>query len=340
MPHINIRCETAGAGVKGTTTLDVVRVDAEDDGSFTAVTNHWPIADDARARPCPYCESTDLRVDRYQTTCQSCGGVFVTGAQHDAKVTAAAMKAYQGMPRNLSNRSKPGEKPEWTVGNEAFYLFSDDFEVDVCLRLCGDFRDEEHRRQYAQMLARKLNFATKPEAADSPADSPGECCCAEFRADLARSRARHPGNARMFDGLLGELHELKRAYEGDGDVRAEAFDVATVAYRIATEGDAGGNTKVGCIPDWMGWGSAAPSDPALPGAEVSVYDLPGGASLERVAQRHGPARWAVRASGNVMARDGTFECEPIPSKRDDAFLERCRFESAAEAYRVWASAQA
>src|SRR5690606_8291269 len=63
-----------------------------------------------------------------------------------------------------------------------------------------------------------------------------------FIADLARSRAKYPGNTRMFDGLMGEVDELRRAYGGDGDIRAEAFDVAVCAYRIATEGDAGGNT--------------------------------------------------------------------------------------------------
>lgn len=64
----------------------------------------------------------------------------------------------------------------------------------------------------------------------------------EFLADLERSRTKYPQNGHMFDGLIGELHELRRAYGGDGDVRAEAFDVAVCAYRIATEGDAGGNS--------------------------------------------------------------------------------------------------
>jgi hypothetical protein len=84
----------------------------------------------------------------------------------------------------------------------------------------------------------------------------------EFVADLERSRAKHPGIKRMFDGLLGEVHELKRAYHGDGDVRAEAFDVAVRAYRIATEGDDGNNTKTHHVPDWMAWSEAAPAQPA------------------------------------------------------------------------------
>lgn len=66
----------------------------------------------------------------------------------------------------------------------------------------------------------------------------------EFLDDLARSRNKYPGIARMFDGLMGEVDELRRAYNGDGDIRAEAFDVAVCAYRIATEGDDGGNTML------------------------------------------------------------------------------------------------
>lgn len=68
-----------------------------------------------------------------------------------------------------------------------------------------------------------------------------EQALADFLANLQRSRTKYPMNARMFDGLMGEVDELRRAYHGDGDVRAEAFDVAVCAFRIATEGDAGGN---------------------------------------------------------------------------------------------------
>lgn len=66
----------------------------------------------------------------------------------------------------------------------------------------------------------------------------------DFMADLARSINKYPQNNRMFDGLMGEVDELRRAYSGDGDVTAEAFDVAVCAFRIATEGDAGGNTTL------------------------------------------------------------------------------------------------
>ena len=70
----------------------------------------------------------------------------------------------------------------------------------------------------------------------------------EFLADLIRSRTKYPNNARMWDGLIGEVDELSRAYAGDGDIRSEAFDVAVCAFRIATEGDAGGNIKLAPRP--------------------------------------------------------------------------------------------
>ena len=42
LPRINIRCECHDGKIRGTTYLKVVRVEQEDDGSFTAVTDHWP----------------------------------------------------------------------------------------------------------------------------------------------------------------------------------------------------------------------------------------------------------------------------------------------------------
>jgi len=41
-PAINIKCETKGPNATGTTTLNVVRVEQQDDGSYTAVTDYWP----------------------------------------------------------------------------------------------------------------------------------------------------------------------------------------------------------------------------------------------------------------------------------------------------------
>jgi hypothetical protein len=42
LPKLNIRCETRDGLVHGTTRPNVIRVEQEDDGSYTAVTDHWP----------------------------------------------------------------------------------------------------------------------------------------------------------------------------------------------------------------------------------------------------------------------------------------------------------
>ena len=42
VPVINIRCETVSDGIKGSTYLNVIGVEQEDDSSFTVVTDHWP----------------------------------------------------------------------------------------------------------------------------------------------------------------------------------------------------------------------------------------------------------------------------------------------------------
>lgn len=42
VPVLNIKCEAITKGIIGATNLKVIRVDAEDDGSFTAVTDYWP----------------------------------------------------------------------------------------------------------------------------------------------------------------------------------------------------------------------------------------------------------------------------------------------------------
>ncbi len=42
LPKINIVCETRDGGVIGSTCLNVIRVEQEDDGSLTAVTDFWP----------------------------------------------------------------------------------------------------------------------------------------------------------------------------------------------------------------------------------------------------------------------------------------------------------
>lgn len=41
-PRINVKCETVNDGITGSAFLKVIRVEQEDDGSLTAVIDHWP----------------------------------------------------------------------------------------------------------------------------------------------------------------------------------------------------------------------------------------------------------------------------------------------------------
>lgn len=50
--------------------------------------------------------------------------------------------------------------------------------------------------------------------------------------------------------------------------------------------------------------------------------------IARYGQMEGPDKWAVQAGSNVLNKQGGWEWEPQPSSRDDAYLERCRFDSA------------
>lgn len=45
----------------------------------------------------------------------------------------------------------------------------------------------------------------------------------------------------------------------------------------------------------------------------------------------GHGKWAVRSGGQCFNKQGEWEYEPLPSSRDDEFLERCRFNSFIEA---------
>ena len=42
LPIVHINCETKSNGLIGSTSLPVIRVELNDDGSYTAVTNYWP----------------------------------------------------------------------------------------------------------------------------------------------------------------------------------------------------------------------------------------------------------------------------------------------------------
>jgi hypothetical protein len=60
-------------------------------------------------------------------------------------------------------------------------------------------------------------------------------------------------------------------------------------------------------------------------------------TIESVARPDGPDRFAIRRGGAVLAKDGEWEYEPIPSSRDDDFFARCRYDSLEEATAFYAN---
>lgn len=78
-----------------------------------------------------------------------------------------------------------------------------------------------------------------------------------------------------------------------------------------------------------------------PGVAVQSYALEDGCTIERCVQRKDPnslrppVLWAVRSTFGVLSREGEFEYEPLPSSRSEDFLQRCRFDSAQEAFDAW-----
>ena len=87
--------------------------------------------------------------------------------------------------------------------------------------------------------------------------------------------------------------------------------------------------------------------PNLPGGileslSVDTYNLEHWGTLidvqlGRVRQLPGiPDKWAIREMGLCLNKRGKWEIEPIPSSRTAAFLKRCRWNTAEEAYEFWA----
>lgn len=80
-------------------------------------------------------------------------------------------------------------------------------------------------------------------------------------------------------------------------------------------------------------GACSPKEPQ-PGAIISGYTITegfDGVKVERAQQMAGPAKWAVRRSGNVLSRSGEWDWEPTPSSRTHEWLSEHRFDTASEA---------
>lgn len=62
--------------------------------------------------------------------------------------------------------------------------------------------------------------------------------------------------------------------------------------------------------------------------------------LERRRQSVGPDRWSISNGVCVWTRNAQWEHEPIPSPRDDAYLERARYATVDDARAWWAESAA
>ena len=49
--------------------------------------------------------------------------------------------------------------------------------------------------------------------------------------------------------------------------------------------------------------------------------------IQTAKQINGTVKFAVRQSGYCLSKSGKWEYEPMPSSRDEEFLESCRFDS-------------
>jgi len=54
-------------------------------------------------------------------------------------------------------------------------------------------------------------------------------------------------------------------------------------------------------------------------------------TIRRMGQISGPDKFSVNFRSLCLNKNSEWEFEPIPSSRDDEFLERCRFDSFEEA---------
>jgi hypothetical protein len=66
-------------------------------------------------------------------------------------------------------------------------------------------------------------------------------------------------------------------------------------------------------------------------ATISRWALPGGYTIET----RGDSTWALVDQYHVMAVDGSWMYEPLPSSRSEEFIAATRYTSPEEAYAQW-----
>ncbi|WP_353192147.1 hypothetical protein [Pandoraea pnomenusa] len=79
--------------------------------------------------------------------------------------------------------------------------------------------------------------------------------------------------------------------------------------------------------------TALSADGGLGRTIIDAYALPGGnpdipVKIQRARQVTGPDLWKVTRGSECLNRDGHWEYEPLPSARDENFIDRCRWANA------------
>ena len=62
-------------------------------------------------------------------------------------------------------------------------------------------------------------------------------------------------------------------------------------------------------------------------------------TLDMVKGREHKTRWSIKCRGECLNKNNEWEYEPLPSSRDEAFYNRCRWDSAEEAVAFWEAHQ-
>lgn len=193
---------------------------------------------------------------------------------------------------------------------------------------------------------------TTPEEAKAIADKHGVCLhpfqvhrferlaalIDEVRAEKALE------HVSLFGELQNALEEIERLRGVDAEPVEHQFQDREGHWCPFADDEHYKNTvKDGSWPIRALYTHPAPSQPAAPVelpvvAIISCYAIPTSDGqyadeilIQRTRQIEGPPLWSVRLNGDCLNKSGEWEREPMPSSRDDEFLERCRFSTAQEA---------
>lgn len=159
-------------------------------------------------------------------------------------------------------------------------------------------------------------------------------CSHLFRSSIEEWALAILKSAVQHEQMLGKSAHAAGMSEGMRSAAEELFNSIkwSVALNHEPPPDAKGKLSRKVIPiiqtaldNAMSEGRAR----GLEGFGVDRYRKDDGSGI--TIEWRGLDKWAVCNGGNVLNKSGEWEYEPLPSSRDDAFMERTRFKSPDEA---------